>query len=81
MYYLLRMPIGVYVSGRKFTIKNDYNNLEPPLHFCHRPITRGRPAIVFSTEKPELVVYPILLAVQQNTDTAIIKCIRHVIYL
>jgi hypothetical protein len=24
-------------------------------HFCHRPITRGRPALVFSTERPELV--------------------------
>ena len=26
-----------------------------PCYFCHRPITRGRPAIVFSTERPELV--------------------------
>ena len=26
-----------------------------PCNFCHRPITRGRPAIVFSTERPELV--------------------------
>lgn len=26
-----------------------------PCYFCHRPITRGRPTLVFSTERQELV--------------------------